>query len=145
MGGMGSGATPKVYDPALVAEVGRLYAQGCTQREVAQATGQTQKLIWNLMRRHEITARVAAKREQSGSANHAWKGDDAGYQACHLRVAQRRGRPALCARCGTTDPAQTYDWANLTGNYADPDDYERMCRPCHRRYDNARRQGGDDR
>ena len=49
-------------------------------------------------------------------------------------------------RCGTTDPALTYDWANLTGDYPNPDGYERMCRSCHRRYDNARRtQGGDAR
>ena len=144
MGGIGSGAKPKTYQPELVVKVGRLYAEGRTQTEIAQATGLTQRVIWKVMRRHGISARVAAKRHQTGAANHAWKGDDAGYQACHLRVQVRRGKPAHCDRCGTTDPAQTYDWANLTGNYPDPEDYERMCRSCHRRYDNARR-GGDAR
>ncbi len=142
MGGIGSGARPKVYIPELVAEVDRLYREGHTQTEVARAAGLTQKIVWKVMRRHGITARVAAKRDQLGPANHAWKGDAAGYQACHLRVAARRGAPMRCDRCGTADPAQTYDWANLTGNYPDPDDYERMCRSCHRRYDNARRGGG---
>ena len=36
------------------------------------------------------------------------------------------------------DPSCTYDWANLTGDYADVSDFARMCRSCHRRYDNAR-------
>lgn len=144
MGGVGSGAKPKMYAPELVAQVAWLYAAGQTQAEVAQATGQTQKIVWNIMRRHGLTARVAAKRDQTGPANHAWKGDAAGYQACHLRVEQRRGKPMRCGPCGTTDPSLTYDWANLTGNYPDPDDYERMCRSCHRRYDSARR-GGDAR
>jgi hypothetical protein len=31
------------------------------------------------------------------------------------------------------------EWANLTGNYADIDDYERMCVLCHRNFDAARR------
>lgn len=142
---MPRGAKPKVYPASLVDQVRTLYAAGCTQAEVAQQAGLTQKVVWNVMRRHGITARVAAKRDQVGPANHAWKGDDAGYQACHLRVEQRRGKPMRCDRCGTTDPARSYDWANLTGNYPDPDDYERMCRSCHRRYDNARRRGGDAR
>lgn len=140
---MPRGARPKVYPADLVDRVRELYAAGCTQAEVAWLTGQTQKIIWNVMRRHGIATRVAAKRHQTGPANHAWKGDAAGYQACHLRVEARRGKPSRCERCGATDPGLTYEWANLTGNYADPDDYERMCRSCHRRYDNARRQGGD--
>ncbi len=75
----------------------------------------------------------------AGPLNPSWKGDAAGYNAFHLRVVKLRGRPMHCTRCGTSDPALTYDWANLTGNYADPDDYERMCRSCHRWYDGARR------
>jgi hypothetical protein len=36
-------------------------------------------------------------------------------------------------------PATRYEWANLTGSYGDPGDYERMCVTCHRRFDAARR------
>jgi hypothetical protein len=30
-----------------------------------------------------------------------------------------------------------YEWANLTGNHDDPDDYAQMCSECHARYDGA--------
>ena len=30
---------------------------------------------------------------------------------------------------------KNYDWANLTGHYDDPNDYKRMCRSCHWKYD----------
>jgi hypothetical protein len=134
---------PKVYPAELVARVRQLYADGLTQDEVATVVGASQKVIWKLMRNHGIQTRKQAKRYQIGEANHAWKGNAASYQALHLRVEARRGKPARCNRCGTTDPARTYEWANLTGRYHDPEDYERMCRHCHRRYDNARRRGGD--
>lgn len=32
-----------------------------------------------------------------------------------------------------------FHWANLTGDYADVNDYARMCVPCHRRFDAERR------
>jgi hypothetical protein len=143
MGGPGSGSKPKTYPADLVGRVRHLYDTGLTQDEIASELGLTQKIIWNLMRRHGLPTRPQAKREQRGPRNHMWRGDEAGYQACHLRVEQRRGKPGRCERCGTTDPERTYEWANLTGHYHDPDDYERMCRSCHRRYDNARRRGGD--
>jgi hypothetical protein len=139
MGGTGRGAKPKVYAPELVAEVIRLYAGGLTQSEVAVAAGLTQKVVWRLMLRHGIGSRPAAKREQSGPANHMWAGEAAGYQALHLRVEVARGKPARCGRCGTDDPTVRYEWANLTGQYADVNDYERMCLPCHRSFDAARR------
>lgn len=141
MGGVGSGSKPKQYDPTLVDLVRRLYESGHTQDEIAKWTGQTQKVIWNLMRRHGIAARVAAKRDQRGERNHAWKGDDALYQAMHLRVESERGKPSECAACGTTI-AKRFEWANLTGHYDDTHDYVRLCVPCHRRFD-RRRRGGD--
>lgn len=74
-----------------------------------------------------------------GEKNSTWKGDLAGYEALHKRVRRRRGAPARCSRCGTVDPSKRYEWANLTGKYEDPNDYERMCKMCHQRYDCARR------
>lgn len=139
MGGKGSGAKPKIYPTELVLNVRRLYESGMTQAEVGKAVGLSQRDVHKVMRRNGITARVAAKRNQAGAANHAWKGDAAGYQALHLRVANARGTPSKCARCGTTDPRCVYEWANLTGRYEDIEDYERMCRSCHRRYDVGRR------
>ena len=129
----------KEYPPELVAEVRRLYESGLTMREVAEAVEASVKVIQRLMTRHGIARRPAAKRHQSGSANHTWKGDEAGYSALHLRVESARGKPQQCSRCDTTDPARFYEWANLTGHYEDVLDYARMCRQCHRAYDAARR------
>ncbi len=126
---MPSGAKPKVYDPVLIERVRAFYEAGHTQAEVAALTGLTTKVVFNVMRRGGIVA----------PANSYWKGDGATYEALHKRVEQARGRPSKCEQCGTERPAANYDWANLTGNYADVNDYKRMCRSCHRKFDNQRR------
>lgn len=129
-----------MYPPELVSRVAALYASGMTQGEVGAAVGLSQKVIFNVMRRHGIEPRPAAKRDQRGERNHSWKGSDAGYKALHLRVQAERGTPSRCGRCGSTDdPGIVYEWANLTGRYDDVFDYERMCRSCHRQYDAGRR------
>jgi hypothetical protein len=136
---MPRGAKPKVYPPEIVEAVRRLYGQGLTQGEVATELGMTQKVVYNVMRRHGIRARVAAKRDQRGSKNSTWNGSKVTYAAFHKRVEVARGRPAKCERCGAEGPGRSYDWANLTGAYDDVHDFERMCRSCHRVYDAHRR------
>jgi len=116
-------------------ELRRDYDSGMTQAEVANKWGTTQKVVWRAMRRWGIPARVAAKRDQWGEANHMWKGDDATYKAMHHRLTTRFGQPQRCDVCGTTDRRRSYDWANLTGKIEDLEDYRRMCRSCHRKYD----------
>lgn len=127
------------YPPELVARVREVYAAGHTMRETAEIVGTTVKVLQRLMPRHGIDRRGTVKRNQRGEANHSWRGDAAGYKAVHLRVAAERGKPSECSECGRTDDGTRYEWANLTGNYHDTSDYARMCVPCHRRYDAARR------
>ncbi|WP_411102494.1 hypothetical protein [Streptomyces sp. cmx-4-9] len=129
----------KDYDPELVAKVRELYEAGHTMREVAQLTGTTHKVLQRLMPRHGIARRKAIKRDQSGENNPMWKGEAAGYQALHLRVESVRGKPNHCQKCGTSATDQRYEWANLTGRYGDVSDYQRLCVPCHRKLDSARR------
>ena len=131
---MPRGAKPKVYDPAIVLCVRLLYEGGKTQAEIGQLIGKSQKVIWNIMRRHDIKARVAAKRNQWGENNHSWKGDGASKYAFHRRLYSRLGKPRYCSVCGTRD-AKHYDYANLTGNYQDIGDYAPMCRSCHWKFD----------
>lgn len=131
---MPRGARPKTYNQELVTRVTELYAAGSTQAEVAKDIGQTQKVVWNIMRRHNIDARTAAKRDQRGSKNSSWKGSSAGYSAYHLRVIAERGQPSKCDDCGTTE-AKRFEWANLTGRYDDVRDYRRLCVSCHHRLD----------
>ena len=133
MGGPGSGSKPKVYPSELVDLVRAEYGKGRTQEEVALAVGVSQKVIWRLMARHGIAARVAAKREQRGANNSCWKGDSAKYAALHLRVASARGTPSKCGHCGTESGC--FDWASVTRHYQDVNDYIRLCRSCHNKFD----------
>lgn len=136
---MPSGGKPKQYPDEIVSQVKRLYESGITQHEVAAVMGLTQKVIFNVMRRHNIKARKAAKRNQSGSNNHMWKGKTASYTALHFRVETELGKPLHCDMCGTSSTATRYEWANVTGDYFNVADYRRMCVKCHRNYDAQRR------
>lgn len=124
---------------ALVCEIRQLYTAGHTQEEIAQATGASPTSVGRLMRRNGIAVRPDY--HARGPRHAKWKGDSASLSSLHGRVKTRLGVPKRCDVCGLDDPSRFYDWANLTGNYADPDDYARMCRSCHRSYDNARWRG----
>lgn len=130
----------KTYPEELVSQVKRLYGQGMTQSQLAIALGLTQKIVWRLMKHHGIKSRAPVQRVPVRGAFHAhWKGNKASYKAFHMRLYALRGAPMLCDVCRTTDPQRRYDWANMTGRYEDPDDYARLCRQCHRQYDDKRR------
>jgi hypothetical protein len=119
-----------------------LYAEGYTQQECADKMGVSRKVIYNAMKRIGIKSRVPKKRNQWGDMNHSWKGVKANITNKHRRIYRAFGQPSKCDVCGTTESSKTYDWANLTGNYDDPLDYKRMCRSCHRNYDNNRSKCG---
>lgn len=126
------------YPPELVQRVRELYESGMTIREVQEVIGSGVK-VQRLMTRCGIPRRPTIKRNQNGPQNSYWKGDEASYAALHLRVVVARGRPTLCDRCGQDDPDARYEWANVSGDYHDIAGYERMCVPCHRPFDAARR------
>ena len=132
---MPRGAKKKTYSEAVVSAVADLYARGMTQAEVAAELGMTQKVIFNVMRRHGIAARIAAKRDQRGEKNASWKDQSAGKQAMHRRLYALHGKPCQCSVCGTKN-ARAFDYANLSGRYDDLSDYAPMCRSCHATYDN---------
>lgn len=67
--------------------------------------------------------------------NHKWKGDDASLVAKHTWVVRRLGKPQKCEHCGTTEK-RMYHWSNISGEYRrDVSDYQRLCVPCHKKYD----------
>lgn len=121
--------------------VRNMYESGMTQAEIAECLGVSQKVIWRHMKNHSIKARTPARRNQVGESNHMWKGSAASYKAFHLRVNSERGKAKEygCSMCGRTDSDVCYDWANLSGNYDDINDYAPMCRSCHRKYDRERK------
>lgn len=135
MGGQGSGRKPREYPAALVEQVRHLYESGMTIAEIQSSVSGIK--VQNVMQRYGIARRPATERDQRGERNSSWRGDRAGCQALHLRVETVRGKPRECARCGATSGRM--EWANLTGDYANTDDYQRMCVGCHRRYDAERR------
>lgn len=128
------GAKPKVYPAELIGRIRLLYDEGMSQDEVAMAIGMRQQLVSKIMRRAHIPRRPQIKRDQRGSKNTSWRGDNATYAALHYRVTNLRGSPQHCEECGTEE-ASGYEWASLTKNYADPYDYRRLCRSCHSRFD----------
>lgn len=77
-------------------------------------------------------------RVRSGEDNHNWRGEDVGYHGMHIRVRKQRGKADRCERCGAIDPALNYDWASLVDNPRNVDDFEPMCRSCHRKFDAER-------
>lgn len=69
-----------------------------------------------------------------GEKHFAWVKNPS-YHTLHRWVAQNKGRPKKCEHCGTTKK-KVYDWANADHKYArNLDDYIRLCRSCHRKYD----------
>ena len=122
-------------------ELIKLYvSENMSQMEIAGLFGVTLKRVQTSMRRYGITPRPAIKRNQSGENNTAWKGSQATYKGCHLRVNRIKGKPQYCEVCHDMNPLKTYEWANMTGRYDDPNDYKRLCRSCHRQYDKKRRE-----
>ena len=116
-------------------EARRLYEWGLSQVEVGRVVGVSQKVIYGLFRRNGYKGRKAAPRNQKAEANNNWKFEGAGYSGYHRRMEAMYGKPKKCAACGVEDDTKVYDWANLTGEYDDPNDYKRMCRSCHAKYD----------
>lgn len=113
--------------------------QMMTYGEIANYYNVTIKIVQRWFRQSEIVAREAYKRYQDRELNDYWKGDDAGYSAFHRRLDAKFGRIKKCDVCGTNDETRWYDWANLTGDYKNINDYKRMCRQCHRQYDESRK------
>jgi len=73
---------------------------------------------------------------QSGENGNNWKGDKTKYRSLHERVYRVRGKADRCDVCGG---GKHFDWANLTGNYLDVNDYKKMCKSCHSLYDRKRK------
>jgi hypothetical protein len=101
---------------------------------------------------------AAALRGRRGSVTGGWKGNAAGYDAAHYRLVVERGfAKAYVCECG--EPAQ--EWAlnkdragdhlreGMTARYPTPlpyslvvDDYDPLCRSCHRTRDPRKKAEG---
>jgi len=85
---------------------------------------------------HKKTSIEKMKVAQLGYKHHRWTGSIGTYKALHLWVNRHKGQLKYCEHCGTTNTNETYDWANISQLYKrDLNDYMRLCRKCHRKYD----------
>lgn len=96
------------------------------------------------MSREEVTANLLAWVKKNGPWNKGkkgtparkWKeGKDLHYGTFHKRVAKKRGKANHCERCDVKG-VRKYEWANISGNYHDVNDYIQLCVSCHRKFDN---------
>lgn len=112
------------------------YAAGESSEVIAESLGCAVRTVFLRLRKAGVSSRPQGKAAKpSGERSATWRGPGVSYVQLHRRVANVRGRPKECTQCGTTRPDAHYDWANLTGNYEDVNDYARMCRSCHIRFD----------
>ena len=82
----------------------------------------------------------------TGSNYPLWRGADGGYRAMHSRVERERGKAAelgcVFSQVHDRHPHDlAIEWANLTGNYGDVNDYAAMCKRCHIGFDGIRGEG----
>ena len=108
-------------------ELEELYKTGFTQKEVGEHYGVSQKVIWTWFNKVGIKSRTPKKKNQRGENNDSWKGKDAGVAAFHYRLKKKKGKAKRCEVCGQ---GNYFEWANLSGNYGDLDDYKQMCKSC---------------
>ena len=66
-----------------------------------------------------------------------WKGDEVGYWGVHKWIARNWGNSTKCEKCGRDAlKGRQINWANKTGKYLrDRNDWLRLCRLCHARFD----------
>ena len=96
------------------------------------------------MDRHGDTGVKKSPPGQRGAENASWTGDQASYNAVHLRLRVRRGPAKLhaCAMCGSGARQWSYDRTDADerqsreGPYStDLRHYQALCIPCHKAFD----------
>lgn len=112
-----------------------LYDSGLSQVGIAANVGVWPSTVSRWMRRYGIALGRGANRfPNTGDRVGTWKGSEASYSAMHKRTKKLRGKPSFCEHCQTIT-AKRYEWASLSKNYSDVNDYIRLCTSCHRKHD----------
>lgn len=131
---------PRVYPPHIVELACSMYEDGMTVAEIRAVFPKGYR-VQTILERHLPERRPQAKRDQRGVANHMWRGDDAGYQATHLRLGAAAEHS--CVDCGGNAQEWSYEGGcpdEKRGKSGSPycthaDHYQPRCTKCHRAYD----------
>ena len=110
-----------------------------SQPEIGKMYGVSQKVVFRWCRELGLK-KIAKKRNQYGIMNHYWSGDNPEYTTLHKRVEAKYGRPNKCELCPSENDNIVYEWANISGNYINVDDFVRACRSCHRYFDKYKKE-----
>lgn len=140
------------YPPDIVSLASQLYLGGATISEVQAELPRGYK-AQVIIERYVPVRRRSGHRDQSGTKNAAWRGDDLSYTAAHYRVTQRRGRASRHACLDCSAPAQEWSYIGgcprekrdpLRGSpYSpNPEMYVPRCKSCHTKLDRKRASDG---
>ena len=87
------------------------------------------------LKRYAAAAKGKPNPYTTGERHYKWKGDGVGIDALHFWVMRHKPDPGYCEHCGVTDVK--LEWSNISQEYKrDLDDFQRLCRSCHLKYDN---------
>lgn len=76
--------------------------------------------------------RITRRGKYSGSENHNWKGDKAGYQALHIWIRNKLGKATKCS-INPKHKSKKYQWGNISGEYKrDLSDWREVCASCNK-------------
>jgi len=106
----------------------------------------TRKLMRKNTARYNLGRKFSKETRKKMSENHAdvsgennpfWHGDVVGYNSLHDWVKRRKKKSDVCEMCKCFEPIHL---SNISGEYKrDVDDYQWLCRDCHRSYDEQMR------
>lgn len=97
---------------------------------------EAKKKMSEALKGHSPNKTSFKKKENTGSTNYKWKGDDVSYSALHKWVKYHKGDPKTCINCGKEGNNRQIHWANIDHKYKrNLEDWKPFCVKCHKQHD----------
>ena len=99
-----------------------------------KASPETKKKLTESMKNRYKNGWVNPMTGRIGEKHPRWKGNEVCYDALHIWIHNRKGKPEICQSCGKT--TGWLHWASIDNSYTrNLDDWISLCVPCHKRFD----------